>query len=117
MYVVKWTLDPTKYVQKMELRIGEIVDILKRLKNCQVNPTTPINSTTLGDQEAELDSLGENDCPGSEDLPVTSQGPTGSTSPTRVPEETRTRYGSISWPPSYIKDYVSTLHKDVDCKT
>ena len=82
-----------------------------------VNATTPINWTTLEDQEAEVDSLGENDCPGSEDLPVASQGPTGSTSPTRVPEETRTRYGSISWPPSYIKDYVSTLHKDVDCKT
>ena len=35
MYRVKWTLDPTKYVQKMVVRIGEIVDILKRLKNCQ----------------------------------------------------------------------------------
>ena len=90
---------------------------LKATQGLAVNATTPINWTSLGDQQAELDSLGENDCPGSEDLPVTSQGPTGSTSPTRVPEETRTRYGSISWPPSYIKDYVSTLHKDVDCKT
>ena len=81
---------------------------LKATQELPVNPTTPINLTTLGDQKAEVDSLGENDCPGSEDLLETSQCPTGSTSPTSVSEEKRTRYGRISRPPSYLKDYVRT---------
>ena len=95
-------------VRSYEVRTEDGATYRRNRRHLKVGPTTPIKSTTLGDQEAEVDSLGENDCPGSEDLLETSQCPTGSTSPTSVPEEKRTRYGRISRPPSYLKDYVRT---------